>query len=246
MTPKSPASSSRTPAHNGNPVIPPINGYGSIRGTNSRTNLPTYASHISVTSVSSHSSDADERNPLLPGSVAPHRDGLIGGVSRDLIPFSGIAAEVASWFRGKPKRRAQSIDPDAEAGIAQAEADLLGGVSERHYWTHAKHRPTIAGGGQNVPLQVVRSLTCYLSVCEERGCVPGASFKPLFVPLLISFFIGTTLGNMLGCLAAFEDSLSSAHRIQPFQYDLTNIRLLRRHGENPNHAVTIVRVPWSP
>lgn len=63
-------------------------------------------------------------------------------------------------------------------------------------FTHAKHRPKIAGGGDNTPLLVIRALTQWLSVLEARGTVPG-----------------NTLGGMFGCLSNFEDSLSGLERI---------------------------------
>ena len=175
--PPPPPTQTRVPAHTlgPDPVIPPINAYGST--ATSHLARPHYLTHYSHSSFSSSSSDdePDERRPLLPGMVAPGARGLIGGVSSDLIPFSGVAAEVAGWFGACfGGRHTVSASPDVEAQQVQAEADALGGTSERHYWTHAKHRPRIAGGGQNVPLQVVRCLTSYLSVCEERGCVPGA------------------------------------------------------------------------
>lgn len=78
-----------------------------------------------------------------------------------MIPFSGFVAEIADWFTWRKKDELV----DAEEGEAEAE--------RKRRWTHAKHRPRIAGGRQNVPLQIVRSLTCWLSVWEERNCVPG-------------------------------------------------------------------------
>ena len=65
-------------------------------------------------------------------------------------------------------------------------------TGERLGITHSKHRPRIAGGGENLPLEILRSLSVWLSVLDERGVVPGGAF-----------------GGMLGCLQAFEDSLSS-------------------------------------
>ncbi|GJE97567.1 Bestrophin, RFP-TM, chloride channel-domain-containing protein [Phanerochaete sordida] len=179
----------RQPAHISDPVIPPINGYGATK-----MSRPGNHSHTSHFSVSSHSSDADEHSPLLPGMLAAAKQGLVGNVSSDLIPFAGLVSDLAACFR----RDARTAPPagDVEAAEQMREADALGGMSERHYWTHAKHRPRIAGGGQNVPLQIVRCLSTWLSVCEERGCVPG-----------------TTLGNMFGCLSAFEDSLANMEKI---------------------------------
>lgn len=114
--------------------------------------------------------------------VSPGKHGLISGISHDLIPFSGFVSDVASWFSWrKTEKHGPSTDglSDAEAGEIQIEVDALGGMSERHYWMHAKHRPRIAGGGENVPLQIVRALTSWLSVWEERGYVPGMCLYPL-------------------------------------------------------------------
>ncbi|KIP03186.1 hypothetical protein PHLGIDRAFT_253223 [Phlebiopsis gigantea 11061_1 CR5-6] len=163
------------------PVIPPINGYGTISSTRSPA-FPSRSKHASHASISSHNSDSDERGPLLPDSSERRKHGLISGVSSDMIPFSGFVEDIAGWFTW------QKNDD-----LADAEE---GGADRRPGWTHAKHRPRIAGGRQNTPLQIVRSLTCWLSVWEERNCVPG-----------------NTLGNMFGCLASFESSLADMERI---------------------------------
>jgi putative membrane protein len=39
---------------------------------------------------------------------------------------------------------------------------------------HTKHRPVVAGGGENLPLEVLRCLSEWMSVLEDRGTVPGA------------------------------------------------------------------------
>ncbi|KAM5545287.1 hypothetical protein V8D89_001398 [Ganoderma adspersum] len=73
--------------------------------------------------------------------------------------------------------------------------------------THAKHRPRVAGGGENLPLEILRSLSIWLSVLDERG-----------------FVTGPPLGGMYGCVAAFEDSLATLERILttplPFVYSV--------------------------
>jgi ion channel-forming bestrophin family protein len=55
----------------------------------------------------------------------------------------------------------------------------------------AKSGPRLAGGGENVPLDVLRVLAEWLSVLESRGTVPGSG-----------------LGGMYGSISSFEDSLS--------------------------------------
>jgi len=44
---------------------------------------------------------------------------------------------------------------------------------------HVKHRPRVAGGGENLPLEILRCLSEWCSVLEDRGTVPG--MKPLLV-----------------------------------------------------------------
>lgn len=142
-----------------NPVLPAINSYGSALHTRNG-----HAHHDSLASVSSTSSLSGgrvaETRPLLP-STNPAKKGILGGVSRDLIPFSGVFSDISRWFGHKTRA------VDEETGVA---------IRDRDLWTHVKHRPRIAGGGDNVPLQVIRCLTSWLSVLEERGSVPGKLF----------------------------------------------------------------------
>lgn len=48
------------------------------------------------------------------------------------------------------------------------------GPSSDHVgFTHVKHRPQVAGGGQNLPLEIIRAISHWLSVLGERGSVTG-------------------------------------------------------------------------
>lgn len=44
-----------------------------------------------------------------------------------------------------------------------------------------KHRPRVAGQGENLPLDALRFLSDWTAVLEERGTVPGAFFVRLFL-----------------------------------------------------------------
>ena len=57
----------------------------------------------------------------------------------------------------------------AMAGLENAGTRL--GVS------HAKHRPRVAGGGENLPLEILQSLSIWLSILDSRGVVPGAFLR---------------------------------------------------------------------
>ncbi|KAH9846765.1 Bestrophin, RFP-TM, chloride channel-domain-containing protein [Lenzites betulinus] len=93
---------------------------------------------------------------------------------------------------------------DRENGRLQG---ALAGASVRLGLSHSKHRPRLAGGGENLPLEILRSLSIWVSVLDERGVVPGP-----------------VLGAMYGCCAAFEDSLCTLERILttplPFVYSV--------------------------
>jgi ion channel-forming bestrophin family protein len=68
-----------------------------------------------------------------------------------------------------------------------------------------KYRPAVAGEGDNLPLEILRCLSEWCSVLEDRGTVPG-----------------TSLGSILGCISSLEDSLTTMEEILtvplPFVY----------------------------
>ncbi|KAI0364984.1 hypothetical protein BV20DRAFT_789411 [Pilatotrama ljubarskyi] len=248
------------PGHN--PVIPPINAYGTFNppslhipppsifpSANSivaRPALPAARPSSSSASLSSASSDQADRRPLLPGAVpaGAGRRGLCGSVAADLVPFGTFWRSVGfvlGWRRrarvrvrmgagqgegageGEGEGRWVDVEEEEEAGPPRhpgengapapaSESDsqshtTLVDTSERLGLTHAKHRPRLAGGGENLPLEILRALSVWVSVLDERGVVPGAA-----------------LGGMYGCLAAFEDSLCTLERILttplPFVYSV--------------------------
>lgn len=113
-----------------------------------------------------------------------------------MIPFSDIVngvAQLAGRVRMRMFRELKSSAPQG-GGSQRWEADVGTFCSGLQYCfrlnsvcavspvknvdhpdlMHAKHRPRIAGGGENIPLEVIRSLTIWLSVLERRGTVPGA------------------------------------------------------------------------
>lgn len=46
-----------------------------------------------------------------------------------------------------------------------------------------KHRPRVAGQGENLPLDALRFLSDWTAVLEERGTVPGLSFRLFYMNL---------------------------------------------------------------
>ncbi|OBZ65933.1 hypothetical protein A0H81_14067 [Grifola frondosa] len=194
-----------------NPVIPPLNAYGAVL-------TPVPPPHPRVDSEDSISS---ERRPLLPGSVPPRpRRSPFNSVFADLVPFSNVW-RVLGWMLGWRQRssdvegqeREQNGDDVVDVTQPGARPNpysrmrLNTETSRRLGLSHVKHRPRLAGGGENLPLEIVRCLSIWLSVLDTRGCVPGSA-----------------LGPMIGCMTNFEDHLSTLERILttplPFVYSV--------------------------
>lgn len=227
------------------PVIPPINAYGTFPATTNansssndnltagstlrhrpvpphRTSSGSSCSSIGSVSVDERTKEKTKTPPTLaPSAPRPpsHR------LATELIPFSsmgpvlaGILRSLLHPFRSFGKRPktdgyvpVDDGDHDIIAGEEDEEEELnamddpfdakdassqkRAGGANAHMQAEGggrKRRPRVAGGGENLPLEVVRCLSEWLAVLEERGCVPG-----------------NPLGGMYGCLASFEDSLSS-------------------------------------
>jgi ion channel-forming bestrophin family protein len=119
---------------------------------------------------------------------------MVSKIESDLIPFSSIVGPIARFIQ-RPFSRQKRPDEEApdlageDGGVQRKWAHA--GEPEVDALTHQKHRPRVAGGGENLPLEVIRCLSEWMSVLEARGTVPG-----------------TSLGAMIGTLAAFEDTLS--------------------------------------
>ena len=77
---------------------------------------------------------------------------------------------------GGIQRRWRGDEPDGTPHRHHHGEALRSGLEdagERLGLTHAKHRPRVAGGGDNLPLEIVQSLSVWLSVLDARGVVPG-------------------------------------------------------------------------
>ncbi|EIM91945.1 UPF0187-domain-containing protein [Stereum hirsutum FP-91666 SS1] len=201
------------------PIIPAINSYGSIAptpssspsltptprpsrhsSTKSKSHLHLLHRHSSTSTSSSSDSDSSSTShrPLLPASRGEAED-VLGKISGDLIPFGSVFRGVGRVVGRLLHLRIGKDSQDSQGG----ERDGARQASE----LGRKHRPRVAGQGENLPLDALRFLSDWTAVLEERGTVPG-----------------TSLGSMIGCLAAFEDSLSTLERILttplPFVYSV--------------------------
>ncbi|KAF8488259.1 Bestrophin, RFP-TM, chloride channel-domain-containing protein [Gautieria morchelliformis] len=197
------------------PIITPINSYGATS-----KGLAFSASRTSL--VSSNSSLDEEREPLLPSAII----GPQTGASADLIPFRTVIGNFASainplnWWRAWRANWREGFEGNDQAGgvgIQWGHPDLEHGSSpsaeahpdgpNHHHHKHrraarqthteaGKHRPRVAGDGENLPLEIVRCMSEWLSILEARGTVGG-----------------NALGGLYGCVAAYEDILCTLERI---------------------------------
>ncbi|KAF8058525.1 Bestrophin, RFP-TM, chloride channel-domain-containing protein [Lyophyllum atratum] len=187
------------------PIIPPINAYGTFGPNNLKASLRHHLKRSKSQSSSLSSSSDSSHHVLLP-STLPDDDTMMAKVSSELIPFSGIAGMIRRYF--STQQPLEVLPPNLSA--VEQESNL----HHHHHWqgpimtgAHAKHRPKVAGGGENLPLEVLRCLSEWLSVLEDRGTVPG-----------------TSMGPMVATVAAFEESLTTLERILttplPFVYSV--------------------------
>ncbi|TFK32431.1 Bestrophin, RFP-TM, chloride channel-domain-containing protein [Crucibulum laeve] len=173
------------------PIIPAINAYGTFDDAGVSRFSSTGKHHLrrAPSSISSHSANSTHR-PLLPSSQPREEDATVmGKVSGDLIPFVGFLTMIKSKFSNE--RPLEVLPPNVDAGELPNQIRGRQWQGPVHSSLHAKHRPRVAGGGENLPVEILRCLSEWFSVLEDRGTVPG-----------------TSLGSMIGTIAAFEDSLT--------------------------------------
>ncbi|KAG6888353.1 hypothetical protein C0995_009046 [Termitomyces sp. Mi166 len=179
------------------PVIPPINAYGTFQPP---CKYCLKRSRSQASALSSGSSNATSSHQALLPSSLPADDTFFGKVSSELIPFSSLLNMLRNYLRPIPL---EVYPPN----VSLIEQDS----SEHHRWQgpvrSSKHRPKIAGNGENLPLGVLRCLSEWLSVLEDRNTVPG-----------------TSMGQMLTTISVFEESLSAIEHILttplPFVYSV--------------------------
>jgi len=119
-------------------------------------------------------------------------------VAQDLIPFAGVFSTIRRWFHNKFGKKQEAIIPQYNGGPPPRK------------WAGPIH-PDVklmkikTEGGENLPEEVLRCLSEWCSVLEDRNTVPGGS-----------------LGSIMGGIAAFEGCLATLEHILttplPFVY----------------------------
>ncbi|KAK7450605.1 hypothetical protein VKT23_012915 [Stygiomarasmius scandens] len=213
-------------SHYGDPVIPPINAYGTFPQTNSpRGSIRHSRSHHSLprsnSSLSSHSDSSAHSGHSAHQDLAPSRNpnppdqDVMGQVDGNLIPFAGTFASIKRLFSRKRKDGYDELPTDAWVERDSQSRPTF----NRRKWG-APVQPRIGGRkhtlvpaeerdkrGENLPLEILRCLSEWCSVLEDRGTVPG-----------------TSLGGIIGTIAAMEETLVALERILttplPFVYSV--------------------------
>ncbi|KAJ6612378.1 hypothetical protein B0H10DRAFT_2052682 [Mycena sp. CBHHK59/15] len=134
------------------------------------------------------------RRPLLPASNPTHEGGaLLGRVAPEMIAFAGVFTSLARFFAEFRHAKHEG----GEGGVKGKVKKLKNKVKHAtHTWAgpiHAEADLAEYEKGENLPEEVLRVLSEWVSVLEVRGSVPGAS-----------------LGNILAGIQQFEMSLTCA------------------------------------
>ncbi len=81
------------------PVIPPINAYGTFQPPKKVSSSSLRQLRRTPSQTSIHSA----HGPLQAARQTPHDDDMLNKVSGDLIPFAGFYNSIRGWFTGKRK-----------------------------------------------------------------------------------------------------------------------------------------------
>lgn len=212
------------------PIIPPINAYGTFDPHIQHPQAPSRP--VSRQSdISQTTSEESESRPLLPSELRTEEPGFMSRVSRDLIPFESIFSFIHRIFKRTPKlelptngtvqvRYSHFFHP-CEAQWAHTTQQGIGADSgqrkvaelsqAKKEMANGKHRPKIAGGGQNLPLAILRCLSEWVSVLDDRMTMNGLCFSKQCQIICPDYFYhcsGNAGAGLYTYISNFEDNLS--------------------------------------
>jgi len=183
------------------PVILPINAYGTFDSTTTVVDSSSLLPHHlrSVPSDSSATSEQSQLTPLIT-STQPKPKGYFANFSTDWIPFSSVFLWIKTKLSGQ--QPAAALAPTVATEVENLSRKWRGPIYSR---LHFHHKAT--GEGENLPLEILRCLSEWMSVLEDRTTVAG-----------------TSLGAMIAAISVFEDNLTALERILttplPFVYSV--------------------------
>ncbi|CAK5271415.1 unnamed protein product [Mycena citricolor] len=166
---------------------------GGVYGTFGGSRTSSHASLRDTLRQQSRSTDTvgsqhHSHQPLLPGANPMNEE---PGVARDLIPLAGAFSSIRRWFGGMSVfgRKQDPIIPQYNEGPPPRK---WGGPVH----PDLKLLKRKAEHGPNLPEEILRCLSEWTSVLEDRNTVPGGS-----------------LGGIMGGIAAYEASLATLEHI---------------------------------
>lgn len=139
-------------------------------------------------SVSGASSAHSVPPPLLPASSL-HPPSLLDRVSGDLIPFAAYLRGIFTFYGSSEKSDMQpGVGIDSHGGLQRLWATGVPVVGR-------KPLRRIVRGDENIPVEILRLLSDWFAMLEERTTVPG-----------------TSLGAMIEAISALEDAVYQAEK----------------------------------
>ncbi|KAG8899752.1 hypothetical protein FRB99_006455 [Tulasnella sp. 403] len=147
-------------------------------GVRKRPNHPavqavlTASPHIDYGTINQYprAEEVDEHQPLLP-SMPRRKQTVAQAVSVSMIPFWTIFVWIWNVATLKSFRKVEQLEEDDRRQSTP--------------YSHRKRRPKVAGGGTNLPLDVIRALSEWLAVLDTRGTVNGYEENDLDLDLFI-------------------------------------------------------------
>ncbi|KAL5536205.1 hypothetical protein ACEPAF_26 [Sanghuangporus sanghuang] len=148
-------------------------------------------------SCSSCSGSSESKTPALLPATPKHP--LRPKILIELIPFASLLHTLAISLKRNERKTAEFVvNANPDNGKSELQSKFAGSSGR-------KFRPLVAGGGKNIPLQILHCLSEWFSTLEARDTVPM-----------------NALAGMYTCLLTFEDNLTALERILttplPFVY----------------------------
>ncbi|KAJ4478995.1 Bestrophin, RFP-TM, chloride channel-domain-containing protein [Lentinula aciculospora] len=150
----------------------------------------------SIHRAPSTASFQSQHQVLAPSQQREEQD-MMKDVSTELIPFAGMFASIRRLFS---RHKSYSELPISESsaknpwGYDASQRKWSGPIQPRI--GKEKHTVSSTSRGENLPLEILRCMSEWCSVLEERNTVPG-----------------TSLGSIIGTVASLEATLSGLEQI---------------------------------
>ena len=158
--------------------------------------------------IQDHHVPDDPTAPLLLPACPRHQQPYI--LNPELMPFASVVTSLFSFGSKlrKPKDESGRIFSTANInseGDFRREPRIIGPPE-------TKYHPLVAGGGSNIPLEILRCISIWCNAIEERGNVPGEINGTFSYDITINnHCLAYSFSYLYTCISTFEDSLSGEY-----------------------------------